>query len=239
MIFKKRSQFKPLYKQFINLRENVQDRKKLLQFKKQKWSQLINNSKRKLKRYRKFKPKDQTQYIVSRYPNRGTSYKTSRYRNTLQTYKKFKLFYGGFTRKKIKFFVKKTLEKKGGDKNLLFLKFFESRLDTILYRAKFSTSIRNARQLIVHGKVLVNNNRVKSQSYVLKSGDLISIYFKHRQLIEKNIACSNTWPIPPKHLIINYKTLQIIFGTMDKVNVSTSYHFNLNLEKLLVDYLQH
>jgi hypothetical protein len=40
-MIKKKSKFKPLYKQFIRLRENVQNRKKLLKFKKQKWDQLI------------------------------------------------------------------------------------------------------------------------------------------------------------------------------------------------------
>ena len=36
MIFEKKNKFKPLYKQFIDLKENVQNRTKLLQFKRQK-----------------------------------------------------------------------------------------------------------------------------------------------------------------------------------------------------------
>ena len=240
MIFQKKNKFKPLYKQFIKLREDVQNRKKILQFKKQKWNQLISFIKRKSKRFNKFKPKDQTQYIVSRYPNRGTSYKKSRFRSTLQSYKKFKLFYGGFTRKKIKYFVNGVLKNNSKKNiNLMLLNVFESRLDTVLYRAKFSSSIRTARQLIIHGKVMLNNKKIKSQSYKLKPGDLISINPKFSNLIEKNIACSNTWPIPPKHLIINYKTLQIVFGTLDIINISTYHQFNLNLEKIMVDYSNH
>lgn len=238
MIFQKKNKFKPLYKQFINLRENVQNRKKILQFRKQKWGQLINNIKRKAKRFRKFKPQDQTQFIVSRYPNRGTSYKKSRYRNTLHTYKKFRLLYGGFSKKKIKRFVKESFRLKGKSANIMLLKQLESRLDTVLYRAKFSTSIRSARQMIIHGKIYLNGKKIRSQGYTLQSGDLIAINPNISSLVEKNIACSNSWSIPPKHLTINYKTLQVIFSGIDHVNFGTLYHFNLNLERLMVDFLK-
>lgn len=238
MIFQKKSRVKPLYKQFIKLNENVQNRQKILQFKKQKWIKLINYIKHKSKRYKKFKPQNQIQYIVSRYPNKWSSYKKGTYRNILQTYKKFRLLYGDFAKKKIKNFISQALNKKNNKNtlNLTFLKLFESRLDTILYRAKFSTSIRTARQLIVHGKIMVNGKKTNSQSYFLKTGDLISINTKYSVLIEQSIANSEIWPIPPKHLIINYKTFQIIVGTLDKLNMSNYFQFNLNLEKLLVDY---
>lgn len=238
MIFQKTNEFKPLYKQFINLREDVQNRKKILQFRKQKWNQLINHIKRKNKRFRKFKPQDQTQFIVSRYPNRGTSYKKSRHRNTLQTYKKFRLFYGDLSKKKVKKFVKESFKLKNKSSNTVLLKQLESRLDTVLYRAKFSISIRSARQMIIHGKVSLNNKKVRSQSYKLQSGDLIAISSSISNLVEKNIAYSNNWPVPPKHLTINYKTLQIIFTGIDDINFGTLYHFNLNLEKLMVDFLK-
>jgi ribosomal protein S4 len=236
MILKKKNRYKPLYKQFLNLNENVQNRKKILQFKKQKWTKLIGFIKNKLKRYKKFKPQNQTQYVVSRYPNKWNSYKKGRYRNILQVYKKFSLLYGSFTQKKIKKFIKQAINNKVNSLNIRFLKMFESRLDTILYRAKFSKSIREARQLIIHGKILVNNKKIKNQGIVVNAGDLITIKLKYSCLIEKNIANSAIWPIPPKHLSINYKTLQIIFGNMDINNFSSYFNFNLNLEKLLVDY---
>jgi small subunit ribosomal protein S4 len=238
MIFQKKNKFKPLYKQFINLRENVQNRNKILQFKKQKWAKLINYIKRKSKRFRRFKPQDQSRFTVYRYPTRGTSYKKSRYRNTLHTYRKFKLFYGNFSKKKMKKYLKENSQFNNSLKNLTLLKQFESRLDTVLYRAKFSLSIRSARQMIVHGKILLNNKKIKSQSYKLQSGDLISVNPKISSLIEKSIARSNKWPIPPKYLTINYKTLQIIFGDIDSKTFSTFYNFDLNLEKLTVDFLR-
>ena len=238
MIFGNKNRFRPLYKQFIELKENIQNRKKLLQFKKQKWKKLIQNYKRKLKWYKKFKPKDQTQYVVSRYPSRGFSYK-KRYKNTLQATKKFKLLYGGLSSKHIKKLVKIALNKKYRKINPLFLELFESRLDIVLYRSKFSLSVRNARQLILHGKVLVNDKPIKIKSYLLKSGDLITINSKYFKLIEASIQQSDIWPIPPKHLTINYKTLQILFGTFKNTNLSLNFSYHLNLEKILTGYYQH
>jgi ribosomal protein S4 len=243
MIFSKKKRFKPLYKQLLKLRENVQNRKRLLTFKKQKWERLITFYKRKLKRYRKYKPQDQNRYRVSKYPSRGTSYQ-KKFRNTLHASKRFRLFYGDFSSKYLKNQIKAALNKsKARSKFLktdtLFLEFFESRLDTVLYRSKFSISMRNAQQLIVHGKVLVNNKTVRSKSYMLKAGDLISINPDHHLLIEENIVKSNVWPIPPKHLIIKYKTMQILFGDIRNTNFATAFPFNLNLEKILVNYIRH
>ena len=130
---------------------------------------------------------------------------------------------------------KKIFKSKKNNYKLNFLKLFEKRLDVILYRARFCYSLRNAQQFIVHGKVFVNNKIVKSKSYLLKSGDLISLDLKYFELIEFNLSKSKTWPIPPKHLTINYKTMQIIFNDIENTNISLMFPFNLNLEKILVN----
>ena len=54
-----KKRYKPFYKQFLRLRENVQDRPKLFKFNRQKWKQLQHFSKNKLKFYKRFKIKDQ------------------------------------------------------------------------------------------------------------------------------------------------------------------------------------
>ena len=71
----KKNQFKPLYKQFLKLRTNVQNRTKIFKFNHKKWKIFTQNYKKKLRRYKKFKPQNQTQYTVSKYPNKGNSYK--------------------------------------------------------------------------------------------------------------------------------------------------------------------
>ena len=235
MIFTKKKRFKPSYKKFFNVRENVQNRQKLLKFKKKKWEKLIKNYKRRLKRYKKFKPKNQSQYLVFKYSNRGTSYK-KRYKNTLQTIKKFRLFYGDLRKKTIKKYIGNILKKNLKDNKIAFIESFEKKLDTVLYRAKFCPSIKNSQQLIVHGKVLVNNKETRVSSYNLKTGDLISIKPNSYKLIEENIRHAQIWPIPPKHLLINYKTMQIIVGNIKHTNLSLMFPFNLNLEKILTKF---
>ena len=115
---------------------------------------------------------------------------------------------------------------------LLFLEFFERRLDTILYRSKFSPSIRNARQLISHGIISVNNKPVRIKSYELKTGDLITVNPKYSNLIKVNLKKSEIWPIPPKYLTINYKTMQIVLNDMKHTNFSLKF----DLEKLIANY---
>jgi ribosomal protein S4 len=236
MILKKKTKFKPLYKKFFKLKENVQNRQKLLNFKKKKWEIIIKKYKQSLKWYKQFKPKNQNQYIVSKFPNRGTSYK-QRYRDTLITLKRLELFYGGFVRKVIKKQVNNQIKKNYKNNTKIFIESFEKRLDVILYRAKFCPSMRNAQQLIVHGKVLVNNKEIKIKSYKLRPSDLISIKPKFYKLIENNIQSAQIWPIPPKHLIVNYKTMQIIFGDIKHINLSTMFSFHLKLEKILNKFI--
>ena len=88
------------------------------------------------------------------------------------------LFYGKLRKSYLKKIVKSTLsEFKNLKKHptILFIQKIETRLDTALYRAHFSYSFQNARQLISHRKILVNNKIVQHNSYSLKKGDLITL----------------------------------------------------------------
>ena len=233
----KKKRFKPLYQNFFILRENIQNRRKLLKFKRKKWEKLIKTYKRTLKRYKKFKPKNQTKLLVYRYPTKDKSYK-QRYKNTLKNFKRLRLFFGNFRKKSIKKLILNIiLIKKFKNRHAEFLGSLEKRLDVVLYRAKFCISLRNSQQLILHGKVLVNNKEIKAKSYKLKSGDLISIRSEYlKKIIENNnmkMKQVDIWPLPPKHLIINYKMMQIIFGDMEHNNLSTLLKFHFNVDKTL------
>jgi ribosomal protein S4 len=222
MIFKNKNKFKPFYKKFIKFRENIQNRRKILQFKKQKWNRFINFYKRRLKWYKKFKPFNQNQYLVSKYPNRYTSYK-KRYKNTLLSYKTFNLYYGDLKKSTLR--NKVNIVKNNNYKILSskILELFEKRLDVVLYRSKFCHSLRSAHQIISHKKVLVNNIITKNKSRILTKGDMITIKQKDMGLIKSNIKQTELWPIPPKHLLINYKTMQIILLDIKHNNLSVIF----------------
>ena len=56
-----------------------------------------------------------------------------------------------------------------------FLKYPETRLDNIVKRTGFATSLRTARQLVLHGHIKVNDKVVNVPSYQVKVGDKVSI----------------------------------------------------------------
>lgn len=242
MSLQNKNRFKPLFKQFLKLRENVQNRQKLLKFKKNKWKSFLKFYETKLKHFRKFKPLDHSKYFVTKYGTRGTGY-NKRFRDTLQAGKRLRLFYGNLLKKYFKKNINVIVNrKKSGSKHttgleLALIKVFESRLDTVLYRAKFAPTMRSARQLILHGKVYVNKTQIKSKAFILESGDLINIDLNCLEVYENHIINSFKWPIPPKHLVINYRTLQILFlGGIESTNIANSFSFNLRLQKILVSY---
>ncbi len=62
-----------------------------------------------------------------------------------------------------------------GNTSKAFLIACERRLDNVAYSAGFAASRAQARQLIGHGNVLVNGHRVNIASYLVNTGDTITI----------------------------------------------------------------
>jgi len=60
------------------------------------------------------------------------------------------------------------------------LTLLERRLDNVAYRLHFGTSRAQARQVVLHGHVLVNGKPVNIPSYQVKPGDVISIKAAYR-----------------------------------------------------------
>jgi small subunit ribosomal protein S4 len=76
--------------------------------------------------------------------------------------------------KQFRNYFEKALRQKGvTGENLLFM--LERRLDNVIYRAGFSTSRRQGRQLVNHGHVFVNGRKVDIPSFQVKIGDVITI----------------------------------------------------------------
>ncbi|MDD3048563.1 MAG: 30S ribosomal protein S4 [Bacilli bacterium] len=56
-----------------------------------------------------------------------------------------------------------------------FLRLLESRLDNTVYRMGLSNSRNGSRQLVNHGHVMVNGNKVDIASYLLQPGDVVAV----------------------------------------------------------------
>src|SRR5574338_384096 len=62
------------------------------------------------------------------------------------------------------------------------VKLLESRLDNVVYRVGFASSRKQARQLIRHRHIIVNDTLVDIPSYILSAGDIIKVKDKSKKL---------------------------------------------------------
>lgn len=76
----------------------------------------------------------------------------------------------------------KKAEKMGGVVGEDFLTLLESRLDNIVYRLGFARTRRAARQLVNHGHILVNGNKVDIPSFIVKPGSTIEVRERSRNM---------------------------------------------------------
>tara|TARA_Y100000590_G_scaffold233921_1_gene263488 strand:+ start:981 stop:1598 length:618 start_codon:yes stop_codon:yes gene_type:complete len=111
--------------------------------------------------------------------------KPSDYGTQLEAKQKMKFYYGNMNERQFRNVYRKAIQKKGNTSENL-VAFLESRLDTIIYRAKFATTVFSARQLINHGHITVNGKKVNIPSYMLKAEDTIEIKNKSKEIA--NIA---------------------------------------------------
>ncbi len=87
---------------------------------------------------------------------------------------KLKSYYGNVGEKAFhKYYVEAVRLRGDTGQNLIGL--LESRLDAIIYRAKFAPTVFAARQLVSHKHVLVNGKKVNIPSYMVQEGDVIEL----------------------------------------------------------------
>ncbi len=99
----------------------------------------------------------------------------------LRAKQKLKGYYGDLTEKQFKrIFVEAARVKGDTGENLIGL--LESRLDAVVYRAKFVPTVFAARQFVNHGHVTVNGQRVNIPSYRVKEGDVVEVRQKSKQM---------------------------------------------------------
>ena len=109
------------------------------------------------------------------------SAKPTDYGLQLQAKQKLKAYYGNINERQFRNIYKKAVMLKGDTgENLIGL--LERRLDAVIYRAKFATTIFSARQLINHGHFRVNKKKVNISSYLVKEEDLIEVKEKSKTL---------------------------------------------------------
>ena len=133
------------------------------------------------------------------------SSKPSDYGIQLQAKQKLKAYYGNINERQFRNIYRKALSKKGDTtENLIAL--LESRLDTVVYRAKFATTVFSARQMINHGHIKVNKKKVNISSYSVRDTDLIEIREKSKKLTVIDGALQNKERDIPDYIQSDSKT---------------------------------
>ena len=136
--------------------------------------------------------------------------KPSDYGIQLQAKQKLKAYYGNMNERQFRNIYKKANMLKGDtSENLIGL--LERRLDAVIYRAKFSTTIFSARQLINHGHVKVNGKKVNISSYLVREEDTIEIRDKSKQLAIIDIALASKERETPEYIQKDEKNKKLKF----------------------------
>jgi small subunit ribosomal protein S4 len=99
--------------------------------------------------------------------------KLSNYGTQLREKQKVKKIYGILERQFRKYF--QTASRSKGITGSKLLELLERRLDNVVFRSCFVSSRPEARQLVMHGHVVVNNRKVDIPSFSVKKGDIVVI----------------------------------------------------------------
>lgn len=110
---------------------------------------------------------------AERAPQKRTK-KLSEYGKQLAEKQKVKEMYG-MREKQFKRFFKMATQKREGVTGEKLLNLLERRIDNTVFRLKLAETRLQARQIIVHGHILVNGKKVYSPSFLVNVGDVISV----------------------------------------------------------------
>lgn len=152
--------------------------------------------------------------------------KESQYAVRLKEKQKLRFNYGISERQLISY-IREARRRKGSTGEIL-LQLLEMRLDNIVFRLGFAATIAAARQLISHGHVVVNNQRVTIPSYICKINDAISVATNSQKFVKNSIDRFTTNLAAP-HLEVNSEKLSAV--VIDKISRES---VGLQINELLV-----
>ena len=131
--------------------------------------------------------------------------KVSQYGQQLKEKQKVKFVYGVLEKQFHKYYLKAANQKGMTGENLLKLQ--ELRLDNVLYRLGLAKTRRMARQMAVHGHILVNGQKVDIPSYSVKVGDVITVRERSKEQANFKALREGTGVVTPKWLTFDAQNL--------------------------------
>ncbi|MBP3453993.1 MAG: 30S ribosomal protein S4 [Clostridia bacterium] len=141
----------------------------------------------------------------NRNPGGNRRKKVSEYGAQLKEKQKVKFVYGILEKQFHKYYLKAANMKGITGDNMLRL--LELRLDNVVYRLGLAKTRRMARQIVVHGHIRVNGQKVDIPSYSVKVGDVITLRQKSAELEMFKVLREGTSTVTPKWLTFDAPNL--------------------------------
>ena len=133
--------------------------------------------------------------------------KPSDFGTQLMAKQKLKCYYGYITEKQFhNLYVKATRLK--GDTSQNLIQLLERRLDSVVYRMKFVSTIFAARQFVSHGHILVNGKKVTISSYSVKDEDVIELKQKSKEIPIVLESISSNERELPEYISVDYDKMK-------------------------------
>ena len=131
----------------------------------------------------------------------------------LREKQKLRRMYGVLERQFGNYYVEAARRTGATGENLL--KLLECRLDNVVYRMGFASTRAEARQLVSHKAIVVNDGVVTIPSYQLKAGDVISVREKARKQLRIQSALNVAQQVGlPEWVEVDDKQLRGVFKTV-------------------------
>lgn len=160
--------------------------------------------------------------------NADTGKKLTEYGVRLEEKQKLKFNYG-LTESQLYRYVKEARRRQGVT-GLILLQLLEMRLDTLCFTLGYAKTIAQARQLVNHGHITVNQKVVSIPSFQCRMNDIIGVKEKStsKSLIETNIKNNQVTEIPSHLKFDNSKLEAKVLDYCNRDDLS------LRLDELLV-----
>jgi len=142
--------------------------------------------------------------------------KPSDFGTQLSAKQKLKGYYGNISEKQFRKLYDEAVRRRG-DTSENLIELLERRLDAVVYRMKFAPTPFAARQIVNHGHVRVNGQRVNIASYRIKDGDEIAIKDKSRDMALILEATQSGERDLPEYLSVDQKGMKGTFVRAPKL----------------------
>jgi len=138
-------------------------------------------------------------------------------------------FYYGISEKQLIHYIKKARKSKGSTGEIL-LQQLEIRLDNIVYRLGWATTLFFARQIVNHGHIFVDQKCVTIPSFSCSQGQVVRLKNlpNIREIVKKNVM-ERERPSIHSHLSLNIESITAVI-----VRSPVQSEFTLDIKELLV-----